>query len=144
MEESNAYSETFEEEESLGASAQLPAKDLKDPKSASKMAPVEEESIDESIVEQSKNSAAESSARRESAGAPSQSEDQQSLPSEDQEIQNTARSVEWQIEIAQDSERADKSKDKKENIVTETDEGYTDDDFIQDEEIEDEVDELED
>jgi len=66
------------------------------------------------------------------------------LPSEDQEIAVTNRSVDWQIEIAQDSERTAKSGSKN-HLVTETEEDYTEDDFVSEEEqIEEEVDELED
>lgn len=99
IEESAAYSETFEEE-SLGRSA-----NFKDEggKTATNMATVKEESVDESMPEHSKGSQSIGSEHRSSRMATPKVDkvdsSANSLPSEDFSIKSSVQSVEWKIDL---------------------------------------------
>jgi hypothetical protein len=96
LEESNAYSEKFEEE-SIGQSQ---PQRMELVASANKMDSVKEESIDESIEITSK------------ASQPDQSHEKsaiESLPSVDIEVKDSGKSTDWQIQVALDYNKSQSS-----------------------------------
>ena len=96
LEESNAYSEKFEEE-SIGQSQ---PQRMELVASANKMDSVKEESIDESIEITSK------------ASQPDQSHEKsaiESLPSVDIEVKDSGKSTDWQIQLALDYNKSQSS-----------------------------------
>lgn len=103
IEESAAYSETFEEE-SLSKSMTI-GKDESVGK-ALKMDTVKEESVDDSAAEQSKDVSQSISAS--SKASPARAESSiGSLPSEDISVKDSVRSVDWKYDINKDSARTE-------------------------------------
>lgn len=103
IEESAAYSETFEEE-SLGKSVTI-GKDESVGK-AFKMDTVKEESVDDSAAEQSKD--VSQSYSTSSKASPARAESSiGSLPSEDISVKDSVRSVDWKYDINKESARTE-------------------------------------
>jgi hypothetical protein len=146
MQESGAYSEDFEEE-SLQKSSNAIADALQKEQKI-KMDTVKEESIDESIIDHSKTQSQFSDEQSQSQGysnshsqskntpkqqAPSEVE-QDSLPTEDYEIDGSCPSVEWQLHINQSTHRSEGARSEiieteKSNSIVEEEEVETSSDL---------------